>query len=190
MLTTKPEIIKWLKKMGIKKYTINSDSELTVDVDGDVELSYRKLKEIPVQFGKVDGYFSCSNTNLNNLEGCPGSVGGSFYCSDNNLNSLEHCPSSVGGYFWCDNNNLNSLKGCPSSVGGYFGCYNNKLNSLEGCTLEQLLMLKDKYDNEDIRCDKGFNKLLDQALHKIKSAELNKPTKIEGRGMDSDIELV
>jgi hypothetical protein len=146
------EIKDWLDKYGIKNYTINDD--LTVDVDGDVDLSYKELTKIKVQFRNVGGYFycidnqltslegapssvgtgfDCSNNQLISLEGCPSSVGGNFYCYNNQLTSLEGCPSSVGGHFYCSNNQLTSLEGCPSSVGGYFYCYNNKLTSLEGC---------------------------------------------------------
>jgi hypothetical protein len=36
-------------------------------------------------------------------------------------------------------------------------------------------MLKDKYERYKDYFDKGFNKLLNQALHKIKSVKLNEP---------------
>ena len=96
----KIEIKKWLDSMNIKNYTINKN--LTVDVDGNVDLSYENLTSIPVQFGKISGAFFCHNNELLSLTGCPSSVGGNFWCGNNYLKSLKDCPSSVGGVFWCD----------------------------------------------------------------------------------------
>jgi hypothetical protein len=98
-------IEEWLEEMSIENYIINDD--LTIDVNGDVYLSYKNLTAFPkyIKFKSVGGYFSCHH---------------------NQLTSLEGCPSSVGGGFSCSSNQLTSLKGCPSSVGGGFNCYNNK----------------------------------------------------------------
>ena len=94
------EIKKICKRYDIKNYTINTDG--SIDVDDDVDLSYRKLTKIPLNFNKVSGNFWIRNTNLTSLEGCPKEVGGGFYCSDNNLTSLKGCPKEVMGYFYCD----------------------------------------------------------------------------------------
>jgi len=134
MLKTKKQIKDWLDQYSIYNYTINKD--LTVDVDGDVNLSYENLTEIPVQFGIVGGYFYCYNNQLTSLQGCPKEIGGYFVCSNNQLTSLEHCPKEVGGYFDCYYNQLTSLEGCPKKVGGGFYCYNNKLTSLKHCPKE------------------------------------------------------
>ena len=67
MLKTKEQIKQWLDEMGVINYVINKD--LTVDVKGDVNLSYKNLKELPVQFGKVKGNFFCSNNQLKSLKG-------------------------------------------------------------------------------------------------------------------------
>jgi hypothetical protein len=134
------------------KPTINPDG--TVNIAGDCELKEdKKIKKLPVKFGKVSGgfycnnnqltslvgaprsvigNFSCNNNPLTSLEGAPESVGGHFYCDDNQLTSLVGAPQSVGGDFHCNDNQLTSLVGAPQSVGGYFGCYNNQLTSLEG----------------------------------------------------------
>ena len=98
----KSEIEKWLKKYKIDNYTINSD--LTVDVKGNVNISSNPLKAIPFQFGKVDGDFYCGNNELTSLEHCPMIISGNFNCSWNKLTSFEHCPKTVGGYFYCYNN--------------------------------------------------------------------------------------
>lgn len=62
ILKTKKEIQAWLDEMEIKNYTINDD--LIVDVNGDVTLSFKKLKTIPVQFGVLKGNFNCSILSL------------------------------------------------------------------------------------------------------------------------------
>jgi len=94
-------------KYGIDNYTINSDG--TVDVDNDVNLSSKKLTKLPLKFGKVSG---------------------NFYCNDNKLETLEGCPHSVGGNFNCQSNILTTLKGCPKSVTGYFSFYKNYIKDL------------------------------------------------------------
>ena len=119
------------REYRITDYIINDDE--SIDVNGDVDLSYRSLTKLPLKFRNVSGNFSCSRNKLTSLEGCPSSVGGDFYCNRNKLTSLEGCPSSVGGDFYCDSNELTSLEGSPSSVGGDFSCSYNKLTSLEGC---------------------------------------------------------
>ena len=113
------------KKYGIKNYTINPDG--TVDVDGNVDLFNRDLKELPLKFGKVSGSFDCRNNQLTTLEGAPKEVGGSFYCSNNQLRTLEGAPKEVGGSFYCHHNQLTTLEGAPKVVGGNFDCSNNPL---------------------------------------------------------------
>ena len=127
---TKQGIKNWLDSMEIENYKINKD--LTVDVDGDVDLFKKNLLEIPVKFGVVDGYFDCSNNNLESLEGCPEIVKENFDCNCNELKSLEYAPKECK-YFNCDYNNLTSLEGCPEIVKESFDCSNNQLKSLEGC---------------------------------------------------------
>jgi hypothetical protein len=115
------------KKYGIENYTINNG---VVDVNGDVNLNYKGLTKIPLNFGVVSGYFWCHNNQLTSLEGCPSGVGGEFWCHNNQLTSLEGCPSGVGGNFRCHNNQLTSLEGCPSHVGGYFQCNDNPVHNI------------------------------------------------------------
>lgn len=62
MLKTKAEIQAWLDKMGVENYIINND--LTVDVNGSVDLDRKGLIEIPVQFGIVTGNFYCNENDL------------------------------------------------------------------------------------------------------------------------------
>ena len=131
VVMNKQQIIDWLSKYNIENYVINDD--LSVDVNGDVDISCEKLTKIPVKFGSVSGGFSCSDTYLTSLKHCPTFVGEHFSCAHNNLTSLKHCPTSVGGHFSCYNNNLPSLEHCPTSVGEDFYCDGNDLVSLEHC---------------------------------------------------------
>ena len=91
----------WCEEMGIKDYTINSKGE--IDVNRDVNLRNKNLKELPYKFGRVNGYFTLAyNENLTSLKNCPTIVEGTFDmdgCS--NINSLYWCPKEVWGNFWC-----------------------------------------------------------------------------------------
>ena len=82
-------IKRWLKKYGITNYTFNSVGE--IDINGDVNLTYRSLKKLPfyIQFGKINGYFTCSLNKLISLKGMPKEVDRNFNCSYNKLTSLE-----------------------------------------------------------------------------------------------------
>jgi hypothetical protein len=107
---SKYKIKRWLSKYNITNYTINDD--LTVDVDGNVDLRYKNITKLPFQFGNVSGYFDCSHTKLSSLKNCPISVQYFFSCACNrgNLTSLQYCPIYVGGDFYCHYNSLSSIK--------------------------------------------------------------------------------
>ena len=126
----------WLKEYDIENYTINDD--LTIDVDGSVNLFRRDLIELPdyIQFGVVRGNFHCGSNKLTSLRGVPREVGGSFNCGINKLTSLEGAPEKVGNVFNCTYNNITSLKGAPKEVGGDFYCSVNELTSLIGAPKE------------------------------------------------------
>jgi len=128
--TTREGVIEVCRKYKIENYTINDD--LSIDVNGDVELDSENLKYLPLKFNYVSGYFGCSNNNLETLKGCPQRVGSGFSCHHNKLKSLIGCPQTIDGDFYCSNNKLKSLIGCPQTVDGDFYCSNNKLKSLEG----------------------------------------------------------
>ena len=78
----------------------------TYSSSGNVDLSGRNLKVLPVKFKEVKGNFNCSYNQLTSLEGAPRSVGRNFYCNYNLLTSLEGAPERVGGSFYCSNNPL------------------------------------------------------------------------------------
>ncbi len=96
------EIFYIARKFGIRKYKINEDG--SIDVSGDVNLSYKGLSELPLKFRNITGDFYCNSNQLISLEGSPQSVGGDFECNNNQLTSLEGCPQTVGGDFYCYNN--------------------------------------------------------------------------------------
>ena len=127
--TTKEEVIEVCERHRIKNYTINDD--LSIDVDGNVDLSSRNLEYLPLRFNYIEGSFDCSNNELKTLEGCPQTVGGDFDCHRNELKTLEGSPQTVGGDFNCHFNKLETLEGGPQTVGGDFDCYRNELKDLE-----------------------------------------------------------
>jgi hypothetical protein len=154
------------KKYDIENYTINEDG--SIDVNGDVNLSFKSLTELPLKFRNVTGTFQCSDNKLSTLEGCPKSIGGDFFlhfnyltslkgcavkvnggfeCSNNRLSTLENSPQIVNGYFICNSNELTTLKGAPESIGSGFLCTNNKLKSLEFCPKSPLI----ECDRNEIR---------------------------------------
>ena len=137
-------------KYRISNYIIHSDG--TVDVNGDVDLYNKKLTQLPVKFGKVTGYFTCSNNHLTSLEGSPYWVGRYFDCSNNQLTSLVGSPKWIGGYFSCEHNQLKTLEGSPNIILSTYYCGHNKLTTLEGspywisgyfdCSINQLKSLE------------------------------------------------
>jgi len=122
-------------------YTINDDG--SIDVDGDVDLSCKKLTKIPFKFRNVSVYFTCSNNQLTSLEGAPNTVGGSFSCHNNQLTSLECAPNTVGGNFYCHNNQLTSLECAPNTVDGNFYCHN-----ILNLPYSELFKIVDKVDGD------------------------------------------
>ena len=128
--TTREEVIEVCNRYEIENYTINDD--LSIDVEGHVNLAYKNLEYLPLRFNYVSGDFSCYDNKLKTLEGCPQTVSGSFDCSNNKLESLEGCPQTVDGNFDCYRNKLITLEGSPSVVNGNLICYVNELETLEG----------------------------------------------------------
>ena len=127
---TKQDIITLCKKYNITNYTINND--MSIDVNHDVDLCFKQLKEIPVNFNRVNGFFDCSHNKLNSLKNSPNYVNSFFNCNFNKLNSLKECPNYIEYDFFCNKNKLDSLNGCPKYINGGFYCSQNKLKSLKG----------------------------------------------------------
>jgi hypothetical protein len=115
------------KRYNIENYTINTDG--SIDVDGDVDLSNKSLIKIPIKFRKVSGNFHCYHNKLTSLIGCPEYVGDNFLCHDNKLTSLEGI-SKYTNYLNCDYNEIWSFKGIPDSFRGYLSCYWNPISKI------------------------------------------------------------
>ena len=100
----------WCEEMKIRNYTINSQG--VIDVNGSVDLSGKKFKELPYKFGTINGYFDIGY--------------------NGNLISLKNCPNEVESFFACNRNpQLDSLEGCPKEVGKNFYCYSCKIKFTE-----------------------------------------------------------
>ncbi len=125
---TEQEIHNICDQYKIENYTINPDG--SIDVDGNVNLSYMGLTKIPIKFNKISGRFWCNNNKLTTLKGSPKEVGVYFECSNNKLTSLEHC-SNIKRSLYCSNNKLKNLIGI-GIVNTNIYMYNNPLESLEG----------------------------------------------------------
>lgn len=99
---TKEKVQAWLDEMNVKNYQINDD--LTVNVNGNVKLSTKKIIELPIQFNHVVGDFDVSSNRLTSLEGSPNVVEGNFNCMFNYLPNLKGAPQKVMGNFNCSMN--------------------------------------------------------------------------------------
>ena len=153
--TRKFDIIDWLEKHGVNHYEVHDD--LSVDVNGTVDLNFKNIGYLPVQFGVVTGSFLCNESKLKSLKGSPRTVGENFYFWSNPLlttlegapqsvgrsinfsytkiTSLEHCPI-LGENLLCFHNQLVSLKGCPKVIPGDFNCSTNQLENLKNGPIE------------------------------------------------------
>jgi hypothetical protein len=190
---TNQDVKSILDALNIKNYTINQD--LSVDVDGSVDILGIGLKTIPIKFKNVSGDFNCHGNQLTSLEGAPQIIGGGFWCSSNQLTSLVGAPQKIGGWFFCNDNQLTSLKGGPYEVKGDFDCSFNQLTSLEGapriversfnCSKNQLTSLKDgPYEVKGVfNC--SFNQLTSlegapQIVERSFNCSFNQLTSLEG----------
>ena len=119
----------------IEDYTINSDG--SIDVDGNVDLSSRNLSILPIKFKRIMGDFHIQNNQLATLYGSPIAIGRNFNCFNNQLTNFTNGPKWVGGDLYAYNNKLAILKGSPHEVAGnYYISGNDKLSNLVGCTLK------------------------------------------------------
>jgi hypothetical protein len=108
------KIRKICKYHKIENYTINDD--FSINVDDNVQLYNKlKLKEIPLKFGNINGYFYCGDNYITSLEFGPKYVRGNFYCFSNKLTSLEHLPKYIGGDIYCSGNEIWSFIGIPDN---------------------------------------------------------------------------
>ena len=79
----------FLNNYVIGKWKI-SDDGISIDVDGDVNMSRKGLHRIIPKFNKINGKFVCAdNRDLMSLEGAPNETSGDFFCNGNKLDSIE-----------------------------------------------------------------------------------------------------
>ena len=117
------------RKYNIKNYRINND--MSIDVDGSVDLASEDLQQLPLTFNYINGNFYCELNYLESLHGAPNKVEGDFRCQYNDLRSFYDCPEYVGSSFHCKNNYIESLKYSPNFIGGSFICDFNELKSIK-----------------------------------------------------------
>ncbi len=159
-MMSEQEIHSICERYEIVNYSINPDG--SIDVRGNVNLSYNKLRELPLKFNIVHGHFYCDNNKLTSLNKFPKFVGGDCNISYNNLTSLKGSIEYVVGYFDCSCNKLTSLKGSLLGVGYIFNCSYNQLTSLEGSPKD----VKDKFycDNNPLESLKGYDLPYEQLI--------------------------
>src|ERR1035437_6851569 len=87
-------------------------SDKTININGNVDISWNQIVRLSFQFGHVDGNFDCSTNYLTSLNGCPKSIKGNFKCTDNKIRTLKYLPKEIGGELDLFNNKIKSLKGC------------------------------------------------------------------------------
>ena len=170
--TTKEEVIEVCERHRIKNYTINDD--LSIDVDGNVDLSSRNLEYLPLRFNYIEGSFDCSNNELKTLEGCPQTVGGDFDCYSNELKSLEGSPKTVGVDFYCYKNELKDLEHFPE-VSGTIDIEDNIVYCLVYTFINKAdsFIIEDFTDYEIVR--NGNTVMLDRLQTFIRDNDLEMP---------------
>jgi hypothetical protein len=120
-----PKQKKLLDACVIGSWTVNSRGEIDIQGDYAGGLYAGGQWSSPfegIQFGAVTGNFSCVDSELKSLKGCPRKVGENFSCYNNYITSLEGGPEEVGGDYDCvPNDSLVSLVGAPKIVGSFDG---------------------------------------------------------------------
>ena len=105
--TSEDQVVQLCKEYNIRNYSINPD--LSIDVEGSVNLDGLDLRSLPLRFSRVNGSFYCQNNYLTTLEGCPREVGEDFDCSYNQLTTLDGGPIEVGVHFDCYDNPVSEI---------------------------------------------------------------------------------
>ena len=116
-------------KYDIKKYHINSD--LSIDVYNDVNLSGKDLTRIPIKFNVVYGSFSISGNFITSLKNAPNTIFGCFFVGNCRLTSLEYCPLYIENVFDLFNNNITEITNVPIFIGGSFDLTLNTINRID-----------------------------------------------------------
>lgn len=122
----------FLNNYVIGKWKI-SDDGISIDVDGDVNMSRKGLHRIIPKFNKINGKFVCAdNRDLMSLEGAPNETSGDFFCNGNKLDSIELRDLMVGRDLDVSYNNITSLEGLPKEVKGIIWIQDCPIVSING----------------------------------------------------------
>ena len=146
MFNTKEEKSEWIRKNcngKIPEFTINDD--LTVDCDYFNSKIGLNLKELPVKFRTVKGFFNLTRSGIENLNGFPESCR-SLYIYNNNLTSLEGCPKDCR-YIYCHSNSLLfEFKELPFNI-EELDCYDCPINEIYYLFGENIRIFKEALDH-------------------------------------------
>jgi len=123
------EQIKFLDDVCRGNWKLNSKGK--VDVKGSVNMNSMDLTEIPVKFGRVEGWVDCAGNKLTTLKNCPDYVREDINFSNNKLTTLEYCPDYIGEDMNFSNNNITTLEYFPKTINGELHCTmdNNPLHN-------------------------------------------------------------
>lgn len=135
----------WLKKNNDANYIINDD--LSVDVDGDVNIISKKLDKIPIKYNNIKGNFDCSNNNLSTFDNFPEYVGNYMWCNQNEFISLKGFSTYIGKSLVLDENKLTNLIGL-SHMNIDLVIFDNPLTTLDGLNIK--FNLQNLHINEEI----------------------------------------
>ena len=130
-LSEEAAIREWLDKFGVKNYSVNGD--MTVSVDGPLDLADKGLEEIPVKFSEVSGSVDVTSNRLKRIDWAPAKVNKDFDAWDNQIETLVGGPTEVVQSADFDGNQLADCHGAPKKVGGAFIVSRNPLKTLAGC---------------------------------------------------------
>ena len=119
-----------LRNYQIVKGIVNVED--TVMLDSRSLHGSKKIQNIPVKFGIIEGSFFCDRNALVSLDGSPKQVSQTFDCHMNDLTTLTGCPEIIGSDFHCGENLLTSLVDGPKSVNGFYSFSNNHIYELTG----------------------------------------------------------
>lgn len=187
MYKNKVEIEMWLEKMRIKNYIIRDD--LSVDINGPVDIFGIGIKDFPIQFGVIKGVFNCGCNSLTSFKGSPRIVLGHANYIHNYITSLEYSPHIIDGNFICDFNKMESLKYSPKKINGNFSLLKTPVTELnlddlpsfvEGQFIfshlkkvDKIKFFENKYENEvlTLKLEDIKSILLDKILNNKSSSK-------------------
>lgn len=98
-------------KYRIVNFRINSD--YSIDVFGDVNLSNKNLNRIPIKFDEIYGNFECNFNNLKDLTNCPRIIHGNFSVYSNQIKDLSIHPEYIQGCFQIGQNKIKEATTFP-----------------------------------------------------------------------------